>query len=141
WLDKLDSHHLRHLTKADNFNESELYDYEYKVFSLIFSGVFLEKVQEMTDRELSIRGVPFGWEAMDEEKNLMEANERREKHMEEINHLGKEQQKGPIDRFNQNEEVINAELNLRKEAVKTEWKVLFKRYWSKNQANYQEDDE
>ncbi len=131
WLDKLDAFELRDLTSKESFNTSPEHDYEYKVFELIFSGLFLGKLQDKIDKKLSSKGKKFKWECMDEKMNDQLRGERFAKHTEELKKLtSKEEIDNIKNQFHVNEQKLKMELNDEQRQTNEEWNALFKLYWT-----------
>ncbi len=130
WLDQLVEDDLRDLTYKDHLDLSIERDYEYKIMLLIFEGIFLEKVQETIDRELSIRGKIYGWHAMDEEseeKRRLESEQEMHKRCEELGSQNEREREE--ENWRNKEEEYKTDLERRKAAVREEWKAYFKRFW------------
>ena len=130
WLDQLIEDDLRDLTYKDHLDLSTERDYEYKIMLLIFEGIFLEKVQETIDRELSIRGKIYGWQAMDEEseeKRRLESEHEMRKRCEELGSQNEREREE--ENWKNKEEEYKNDLERRKAAVKEEWKNYFKKFW------------
>ena len=129
WLDQLEEGALRDLTYEDGFNNSFEHDYEYKVFLLIFEGIFLEKVHEAIDRTLSIKGKTLGWDCMNDEQEeaRREASEKELKaKLETISPLEREREELS---WKREEEAHKIELEKKRQVTREEWKKHFKRFW------------
>jgi hypothetical protein len=130
WLDQLVEDDLRDLTYKDHLDLSTDRDYEYKIMLLVFEGIFLEKVQETIDRELSIRGKIYGWQAMDEEgeeKRRLESEHEMRQRCEGL--ATQQEREREEETWRNKEEEYKIDLERRKTAVREEWKAYFKRFW------------
>ena len=64
WLDRLNEGK----TKEETYTKGFKYLYEAKIIKLILEGVFLEKIQDMVEKEMCEKGGAWGWEVMNEKK-------------------------------------------------------------------------
>ena len=64
WLDRL----KEGKTKNETYSKGFKYLYEAKIIKLILEGVFLEKIQDMVEKEMCEKGALWGWDVMNEKK-------------------------------------------------------------------------
>ena len=75
WLDRLKEDKIKEVTYSKGFKHL----YEAKIIKLLLEGILLEKVQDMIEKEMCIKGECYGWDIMNEKKV---ENEKKENDFE-----------------------------------------------------------
>ena len=125
WLDRL----KEGKTKNETYSKGFKYLYEAKIIKLILEGVFLEKIQDMVEKEMCEKGALWGWDIMNEKKMEIEKKENEFRFNQNLMKLESKEQVRQEKEYLEKKGMEGEMEEKKREEIKQEWKEIWREIW------------
>ena len=125
WLDRLKEDNIKDETYMKGFK----YLYEAKIVKLLLEGILLEKVQDMIEKELCVRGECYGWDIMNEKKIENEKKETDFEFNQNLIRLESSEQIRQEKDYLERKEKEGAREEKKREEIRNQWKQIWQEIW------------
>ena len=125
WLDRLKEDKIKEETYKKGFKHL----YEAKIVKLLLEGILLEKVQDMIEKEMCIKGACYGWDIMNEKKIEKEKKENEFEFNQNLIRLESAEQIRQEKDFLKRKEKEDENDERRREEIRKQWKQLWREIW------------
>ena len=125
WLDRL----KEGKTKNETYSKGFKYLYEAKIIKLILEGIFLEKIQDMVEKEMCEKGALWGWDIMNEKKLEIEKKEKEFRFNQNLMKLESKEQMRQEKEYIEKKGMEGEMEEKKREEIKQEWKEIWREIW------------
>ena len=125
WLDRL----KEAKTKNETYSKGFKYLYEAKIIKLILEGIFLEKIQDMVEKEMCEKGALWGWDIMNEKKMEFEKKENEFRFNQNLIKLESKEQVRQEKEYIEKKGMEGEMEEKKREEIKQEWKEIWREIW------------
>ena len=125
WLDRLNEGK----TKEETYTKGFKYLYEAKIIKLILEGVFLEKIQDMVEKEMCEKGGAWGWEVMNEKKMEFQRKESEFKFNQNLIRLETKDQLVKEKEYLEKKGMEGEIEEKKRDEIRQEWKEIWREIW------------
>ena len=125
WLDRL----KEGKTKNETYSKGFKYLYEAKIIKLILEGVFLEKIQDMVEKEMCEKGALWGWDVMNEKKMEFEKKEAEFRFNQNLMKLASKEQVRQEKEYIEKKGMEGEMEEKKRDEIRQEWKEIWREIW------------
>ena len=125
WLDRL----KEGKTKNETYSKGFKYLYEAKIVKLILEGVFLEKIQDMVEKEMCEKGALWGWDVMNEKKMEFEKKEAEFRFNQNLMKLASKEQVRQEKEYIEKKGMEGEMEEKKRDEIRQEWKEIWREIW------------
>ena len=125
WLDRL----KEGKTKNETYSKGFKYLYEAKIIKLILEGVFLEKIQDMVEKEMCEKGALWGWDVMNEKKMEFEKKEAEFRFNQNLMKLESKEQVRQEKEYIEKKGMEGEMEEKKRDEIRQEWKEIWREIW------------
>ena len=125
WLDRL----KEGKTKNETYSKGFKYLYEAKIIKLILEGVFLEKIQDMVEKEMCEKGALWGWDVMNEKKMGFEKKEAEFRFNQNLMKLASKEQVRQEKEYIEKKGMEGEMEEKKRDEIRQEWKEIWREIW------------
>ena len=125
WLDRLKEDKIKEVTYSKGFKHL----YEAKIIKLLLEGILLEKVQDMIEKEMCIKGECYGWDIMNEKKVENEKKENDFEFNQNLIRLDSAEQVRQEKDYLERKEKEGEREERKRDEIKTQWKQIWREIW------------
>ena len=125
WLDRL----KEGKTKNETYSKGFKYLYEAKIVKLILEGVFLEKIQDMVEKEMCEKGALWGWDVMNEKKMEFEKKEDEFRFNQNLMKLESKEQVRQEKEYIEKKGMEGEMEEKKRDEIRQEWKEIWREIW------------
>jgi hypothetical protein len=125
WLDRL----KEGKTKNETYSKGFKYLYEAKIIKLILEGVFLEKIQDMVEKEMCEKGALWGWDVMNEKKMELEKKEDEFRFNQNLMKLASKEQVRQEKEYIEKKGMEGEMEEKKRDEIRQEWKEIWREIW------------
>ena len=116
-------------TKEETYTKGFKYLYEAKIIKLILEGVFLEKIQDMVEKEMCEKGGAWGWEVMNEKKMEFQRKESEFKFNQNLIRLETKDQLVKEKEYLEKKGMEGEIEEKKRDEIRQEWKEIWREIW------------
>ena len=125
WLDRLKEDKIKEVTYSKGFKHL----YEAKIIKLLLEGILLEKVQDMIEKEMCIKGECYGWDIMNEKKVENEKKENDFEFNQNLIRLDSAEQVRQEKDYLERKEKEGEREERKRDEIKTQWRQIWREIW------------
>ena len=125
WLDRL----KEEKTKDETYSKGFKYLYEAKIIKLILEGIFLEKIQDMVEKEMCEKGGIWGWDIMNEKKIELEKKENEFLFNQNLLKLESREQIRQEKEYIEKKGMEGEMEEKKRDEIRQEWKDIWREIW------------
>ena len=125
WLDRM----KEEKTKDETYSKGFKYLYEAKIIKLILEGVFLEKIQDMVEKEMCEKGALWGWDVMNEKKMEFEKKEAEFRFNQNLMKLASKEQVRQEKEYIEKKGMEGEMEEKKRDEIRQEWKEIWREIW------------
>ena len=125
WLDRLKEDKIKEVTYSKGFKHL----YEAKIIKLLLEGILLEKVQDMIEKEMCIKGECYGWDIMNENKVENEKKENDFEFNQNLIRLDSAEQVRQEKDYLERKEKEGEREERKRDEIKTQWRQIWREIW------------
>ena len=125
WLDRL----KEGKTKNETYSKGFKYLYEAKIIKLILEGIFLEKIQDMVEKEMCEKGALWGWDVMNEKKMEFEKKEAEFRFNQNLMKLASKEQVRQEKEYIEKKGMEGEMEEKKRDEIRQEWKEIWREIW------------
>ena len=125
WLDRI----KEGKTKNETYSKGFKYLYEAKIIKLILEGVFLEKIQDMVEKEMCEKGALWGWDVMNEKKMEFEKKEAEFRFNQNLMKLESKEQVRQEKEYIEKKGMEGEMEEKKRDEIRQEWKEIWREIW------------
>ena len=116
-------------TKNETYSKGFKYLYEAKIIKLILEGVFLEKIQDMVEKEMCEKGALWGWDVMNEKKMEFEKKEAEFRFNQNLMKLASKEQVRQEKEYIEKKGMEGEMEEKKRDEIRQEWKEIWREIW------------
>ena len=125
WLDRL----KEGKTKDETYSKGFKYLYEAKIIKLILEGIFLEKIQDMVEKQMCENGAIWGWDVMNEKKIELEKKENEFLFNQNLLKLESREQIRQEKEYIEKKGMEGEMEEKKRDEIRQEWKDIWREIW------------
>ena len=125
WLDRL----KEEKTKDETYSKGFKYLYEAKIIKLILEGIFLEKIQDMVEKQMCENGAIWGWDVMNEKKIELEKKENEFLFNQNLLKLESREQIRQEKEYIEKKGMEGEMEEKKRDEIRQEWKDIWREIW------------
>ena len=125
WLDRLKEDKIKEVTYSKGFKHL----YEAKIIKLLLEGILLEKVQDMIEKEMCIKGECYGWDIMNEKKVENEKKENDFEFNQNLIRLDSAEQVRQEKDYLERKEKEGEREERKRDEIRTQWRQIWREIW------------